>query len=155
MNFRILALLFFIVSIFFIFSCPVDNKAEADNEEITKYTLSGTATCFTTKAPPPTNPAQGKTAYFKLVAQGAPSTTAALYSTTVTFGTTEPSNYTVSYSISNVNKGSYTAYVFIDMNSNASSSNPLPDGGDYYATTDCTISSDTTLNINDNYWSKL
>ena len=70
----------------------------------------------------------GRFAYTKLVAQGGAATDAALYwakSTAFNSGT-------ATYSITDITQATYTQYIFIDVNNNATGDGTsLPDSGDY------------------------
>ncbi len=101
------------------------------------FTLSGTLT-FTTVSP------NGHTAQLKLVTHGGSSTATALYSVSAVF-----SGNTANYSISGIAAGTYTGWAFIDMNNSGGSQ---PDTGDYYATSDISISGNNTSDIPNTAW---
>ncbi len=91
--------------------CPVDPPASL-------FTVSGSI-----ERPEGT----GKTAYIKLVTQGADYTAPAQFSTSVLIVTD-----TENYSIPDVEAGTYTVYAFVDMDGSAAGDpDPLPDSGDW------------------------
>jgi hypothetical protein len=53
------------------------------------------------------------------------------------------------YSIPDIKKGTYTAYVYIDKNGSGGS---LPNSGEKYAYDDITIGSDMTMNVGTSDW---
>lgn len=94
----------------------------------------------------------GTYVYLKLVTSGGAYTAAALYWTRSAF-----SGGGASYSISGIAAGTYTGWVFIDMNGDApNNSSALPDPGDYglSAGQPITISGDQTQNVGVNGWQK-
>ncbi len=96
------------------------------------YIVSGTLTCAG---------AGGTNAYLKLVVQGGAYDAAAIYETE-----TEFSGNTAAYAATGIATGNYTAWIFVDLDGNANSSNPLPDSGDKYYTIDLApFSGNTTV----------
>jgi hypothetical protein len=116
------------------------SKDSDDDDGNNTYTLSGTLV----KAG-----ADGKYAYGKLVAgPGGSSSATALYSVK----SNAFASGAATYSVTDVAPGSYTAWVFIDMNGNGASSQN-PDTNDYYASGDVVIgSTDVTLNVPEAGW---
>ncbi|MBN2547229.1 MAG: hypothetical protein JXB50_15610, partial [Spirochaetes bacterium] len=123
-------------------SDTVINVLEGDWDTFTGYTVSGTLTRAD---------ANGKTAYLKLVEQGAGYTDTALYKAVSSVF----AGGIATYSKDDVFTENYTGWIFIDMNGNVNASNPLPDTGDYYATTDINVSGNTVINVNEGDWSTL
>ena len=91
---------------------------DADWEAYNAYTISVTAL--------KSGVSDGIKIYTKMVEHGEEPDAAALYSAEGTF-----SGGSATFTISDVAGGTYAAYVMIDINSNASVSDPLPDGHDY------------------------
>jgi hypothetical protein len=104
------------------------------------YTFSGTPYASTTNAP------SGCYAYGKLVAgPGVSVSSPARYSGQ----STAFSSGTATFSISDIKKGTYTAYVFIDKNGSGGS---MPDSGEKYTYDDITIKGDLTITVSTYDW---
>lgn len=100
-----------VLALVLLVGCPVDPPASL-------FTVSGSI-----ERPEGT----GKTAYIKLVIQGADYTAPAQFSTSVLIVTD-----TANYSIPDVEAGTYTVYAFVDMDGSAAGDpDPLPDAGDW------------------------
>jgi hypothetical protein len=138
-----------VISFILFVSCIPDTGANGDKTTPT-YTLTGTLNCTTTRGP--VNPANGKTAYLKLVSAGGDSTADALYGTSTVF-----SDANASYSVSGVAKGTYSLWVFIDMDDDAVSPNYHADQLDYILSASKTVdvTGDTSKNILDVDWVKV
>ena len=106
------------------------------------YTLSGTLIMSTTSYAP-----DGCYAYGMLVSGpgGSVNSTPLYIAKSTAF-----SSGVATYSIPDIKKGTYTAYVYIDKNNSGGS---LPDYGEKYAYDDISISSDRTMNVGTSDWS--
>ena len=109
------------------------------------YTLSGSVA-----TPQGATVGNGTYVYLKLVANGGASSAAALYWTRSAF-----SGGSASYSISGILGGTYTGWVFIDMNGDAhDASTAMPDTDDYAIQNgqQIAISGDETQNVSQDGW---
>jgi len=106
------------------------------------FTISGTLT---------KSGVDGSTAYLKLVAPGGGGDATALYFT----ASTTFSSSTATYSLPDVEAGSYAGWAFIDVNSNASGdATSMPDAGDFASEEGetITINADLASNIDETDW---
>jgi uncharacterized protein (DUF2141 family) len=127
--------------------CSAANASGGGNTSNLTYTLSGSVA-----TPNGATVNNGTYVYLKLVTSGGAFTAPALYWTRGAF-----SGGSASYSISGISAGTYTGWVFIDMNGDApDNSSALPDTGDYSlsAGQPITISGDQTQNVGVNGWQK-
>jgi len=118
-----------------------DEDSDSGAGSTTTYTLSGNLI---------KSGVSGVRGYLKLVAPGAPSTSAPKYWTSSTVF----SNGTATYTFSGVATGSYDGYAFIDMNgSSAGGASAFPDAGDWTAGPgEITITGNQVQNVQEDDW---
>jgi hypothetical protein len=116
-------------------------KKNGDDDPDT-YSLSGTIS--------KTGVADGTYAYAKLVAgPGGGSTATILYSAK----SSAFSSGSATYSVVGIEEGTYTGWVFIDVDGDGSVT-LSPDSGDYYASADVTVNANKTFDIPNSAWTK-